>query len=123
MTHYYLYISCGTSLNDDARFYKVAIGTSAKETRFHAFLESYAIEHGHFFVLWDSDAIGFLNRCLESVNKTLSQVTTCTGKDLCNYFKGVTGYPYSLTANLQRHDLLKRIDPAYYAICQLRRRK
>ena len=123
MTHYYLYISCGTSLDENSRFYKVAIGSSIQQTRFRAFLESYAIEHGHFFVLWDNDAIDFLNRCLQSVNMSLSQVTFCTGKELCNYFKGIAGSPYSLTSNMQRHDLLRRIDAAYYATCMLRRRK
>lgn len=123
MTHYYLYISCGTSLDETSRFYKVGIGESSRQSRVYDFLESYALEHGHYFVLWDNDAIGFLLQCLDSVNGTISQVTTISGDELRKAFLTQSPVPYSLNANRQRHDLLKRIDPAYYAVCMLRRRK
>ena len=123
MTHFYLYISCGTSLDENSRFYKVGIGESSRQSRVYDFLESYALEHGHYFVLWDNNAIDFLKRCLDSVNGTLSQVTTMSGDELRKAFLTQSPVPYSLKANQQRHDLLKRIDPAYYAVCMLRRRK
>lgn len=122
MTHIYLYIECGKSLDYDSRFYYVTIGESQRETRIYTYLESYALEHGHYFVLRDAAALEFLVRCLDSINGTLSQVCQCTGKELVEHFKESAPVPYSLIANRQRHDLLKRIDPAYYAICQLRKK-
>lgn len=123
MTHYYLYIHCGASLSEDSRFYKVAIGQSSRETKFFTYLESYALEHGHYFVLWDADAIEFLKKCLDSINGTLSQVIIVNGADFVKSLKENAPVPYSLNANLQRHDLLRRIDAAYYATCMLRRKK
>lgn len=122
MTHIYLYIECGASLDEDSRFYFVTIGESHVETRIYAYLESYALEHGHYFVLRDEAALEFLTRCLISINGSLSQVRQCSGRELRNYFMESAPVPYSLVANQQRHDLLKRIDPAYYAICQLRKK-
>lgn len=122
MTHIYLYIECGASLDEDSRFYFVTIGESQVETRIYAYLESYALEHGHYFVLRDETALEFLTRCLISINGNLSLVRQCSGRELRNYFMESAPVPYSLVANQQRHDLLKRIDPAYYAICQLRKK-
>lgn len=122
MTHYYLYIECGTSLDNDSRFYYVTIGESQRETRIYAYLESFALEHGHYFVLRDAAASEFLKRCLDSINGSLSQVRQCSGKDLMEYFKGSAPVPYSLNANRNRHKLLKKIDPTYYAMCQLRKK-
>lgn len=122
MTHIYLYIECGKSLDDDSRFYYVTIGESQREARIYTYLESYALEHGHYFVLRDAAAIEFLQRCLDSINGTLSQVCLCSGKDLMEHFKESAPEPYSLNANRNRHELLKKIDPAYYAICQLRKK-
>ncbi len=122
MTHIYLYIECGASLDEDARFYFVTIGESPSETRIYTYLESYALEHGHYFVLRDATALEFLTRCLISINGSLSQVRQCSGRELRNYFMESAPVPYSLTANQQRHELLKKIDPAYYAMCQLRKK-
>ena len=122
MTHIYLYIECGASLDEDSRFYFVTIGESEQETHICAYLESYALEHGHYFVLRDTYAIDFLTRCLISINGSLSQVRQCSGRELMDYFKESAPVPYSLTANQQRHELLKKIDPVYYAICQLRKK-
>lgn len=122
MTHIYLYIECGKSLDEDSRFYFVTIGESQRESHIYAYLESYALEHGHYFVLRDETALEFLTRCLISINGSLSQVRQCSGHELMNHFKKSEPEPYSLVANQQRHDLLKRIDPAYYAMCQLRKK-
>lgn len=122
MTHIYLYIECGASLDEDANFYFVTIGESPRETSIYAYLESYALEHGHYFVLRDATALEFLTRCLISINGSLSQVRQCSGRELMDYFKESAPVPYSLVANQQRHELLKKIDPAYYAMCQLRKK-
>lgn len=122
MTHIYLYIECGKSLDNDSRFYFVTIGESERETHVYAYLESYALEHGHYFVLRDNDALEFLTRCLISINGNLSQVRQCSGRKLMTHFKMSEPAPYSLVANQQRHELLKKIDPAYYAMCQLRKK-
>ena len=122
MTHIYLYIECGKSLDDDTRFYYVTIGESQRETSIYTYLESYALEHGHYFVLRDADAISFLKRSLDSIKGTVSQVRQCSGKGLKEHFLDSAPVPYSLIANRRRHELLKKIDPAYYAICQLRKK-
>lgn len=122
MTHIYLYIECGASLDEHAQFYFVTIGESQVETRIYAYLESYALEHGHYFVLRDATALEFLTRCLISINGSLSQVRQCSGNELRSHFMKSAPVPYSLHANQQRHELLKKIDPAYYAMCQLRKK-
>lgn len=50
MTHYYLYIAAGLSIDSNTRFYKVGIGESEAQTKKRAWLEAYAYEHGRFFV-------------------------------------------------------------------------
>lgn len=123
MTRYHLYIMCGSAIDADTRFYKVGIGESERQSRLRVFLESYAIEHGHFFSLMDNDAFEFMVKCLDSVNGTLSQVTTIDGESFVRQLREGAPVPYSLNANMQRHDLLKRIDSAYYSMCQLRKRR
>lgn len=123
MTHYYLYIMCDATLDDNSRFYKVSIGESEREQKHYLFLESYAMEHGHFFALWDWNAIEFLKKCLDSINGTLSQVIYIKGTEFVKQLKAGHPRPFSLDGNLQRHELMKRIDAAYYSMCMIRRHR
>lgn len=119
MTHYYLYIEAGLSIDSNSRFYKVGIGESEVQCKKRAWLESYAYEHGHFFVRWSLDAVEFLARCLESVNKDLFDVLTVKADDICAFFNGTGDEPAFYQSALNRHRLLKQIDPSYYTSCML----
>ena len=105
MTHYYLYIAAGLQIDTDTRFYKVGIGESETQCKKRAWLESYAFEHGHFFVRWSLDATGFLARCLESVHKDLFDVLTLKADDLCQILATGCEVPAFYQAALKRHHL------------------
>lgn len=123
MTRYYLYIKAGVQLDANSQFFKVAIGESQKDVRVYAWVESYAYEHGHFFVSWSLPAVDFLSRCLESVNKQILDVVPIKGKDLVSFLQDGTEEPAFLQATLSRHNLLMQIDPEYYTNYQLRNRR
>lgn len=122
MTHYYLYIEAGLSIDSSTHFYKVGIGDSVTQCKKRAWLESYAYEHGHFFVRWSLDAVEFLARCLVSVNKDLFDVLTVKADDLCAFFNGTGEEPAFYQAALNRHHLLMQVDPNYYT-CQMLKTK
>lgn len=119
MVHYYIYIECGPTLTESARFYKVGIGQSAVGRTQMAFLESYALEHGHFFDIVSLDAWSFVEKCLGTIGKSLADVLPCTAEHLIKHFKVGEELPETFYANLQRHKLMMAIDPAYYTQCQL----
>lgn len=122
MTHYYLYIAAGLTIDSNTRFYKVGIGESEAQNKKRAWLESYAYEHGHFFVRWSLDAVEFLARCLESVHKDLFDVLTMKADDMVGVLNGTRGEPAFYQAALNRHHLLMQIDPNYYT-CQMLKAK
>lgn len=122
MTHYYLYIAAGLQIDANTRFYKVGIGESEAQCKKRAWLESYAYEHGHFFVRWSLDAVEFLARCLESVNKDLFDVLTMKADDMVGVLSGAHEEPAFYQAALNRHHLLMQIDPNYYT-CQMLKAK
>lgn len=123
MTRYYLYIKAGVQLDADSQFFKVAIGESKKDVRVYAWLESYAYEHGHFFVRWSLSAVGFLTRCLESVNKQILDVVPMKGNALVAFLREGDEVPAFYEAALSRHRLLMQIDPDYYSNYQLQCRQ
>lgn len=122
MVHYYIYIECGPTLTETARFYKVGVGQGVLGRKQMAFLESYALEHGHFFVIGSLDAWSFVEKCLKSIGKSLADVLPCTAGHLIRHFKVNEELPETYFANLQRHKLMMAIDPAYYTQVQLLKR-
>ena len=118
MTHYYLYIAAGLTIDSNTRFYKVGIGESEAQNKRRAWLESYAYEHGHFFIRWSLEAVEFLARCLESVNKSLFDVLTLKADEMVGVLNGTHEEPTFYQAALNRHHLLMKIDPNYYT-CQM----
>lgn len=119
MTRYYLYIECGVQLDADTIFYKVGIGESEKQRKIYAWLESYAIEHGHYFVLWTGDAADFYLKCSESIGPDAKPLAGILGAALMMAFKNGCHDPATFQHNWQRHETLMKIDPAYYASYQL----
>lgn len=119
MTRYYLYIKTGVVLNQYSQFYKVAIGESAQEVRTLAWLESYAFEHGHFFVLWSVNAADFYLKCIQSVGMSRSSLVRIKGSMLKRSLQTGDEEPAAYNAALSRHRMMKLIDPGYYASCQI----
>lgn len=115
MTHYYLYIEAGLQIDENTRFYRVAIGESQQMLKRKAWLESYAMEHGHFFVRWSLDALNFYNDCRRSLEGHARSLEPRTAHALIHQFKTGEEDPASYFANLNRHKMMMQIDPMYYS--------
>ena len=123
MTHYYYYIKAGLELDSNTCFYQVAIGEGAEGRRLNAWLEAYAVEHGHFFVLQTVDADNFIWKALQSVDKGLIDIIPIRAKDLQKSLKNGCDDPACWQAVNHRHQLLMQINPHYYTYHELRRKK
>ena len=118
MTHYYLYIQAEQELDTRTAFYKVGIGESASQIRKRAWLQAYANEHGHFFVIWSPYAVDFMIKCQKSIGTNAKNVIAIMANDLIKYLRNGAEVPSSYQAELNRHQLLMKIDPGYYT-CQM----
>lgn len=121
MTRYYLYIRCGILLDADTRFYKVSCGNGIVGTRQRTWIDAYAAEHGHFFVLWSLDAVNFMLACADSIEGDVKPIIHCSAGDMIDYLKGDDDDPALWQAYQHRHRLLMAIDPNYYAHYQISR--
>ena len=115
MTHYYLYIEAGHQIDENTRFYRVAIGESTPMLKRKAWLESYALEHGHLFVLWDIDAVKFYDDCKLSLEGRARSLEPRSAHALIQQFKTGEDDPASYFANLNRHKMMMQIDTRYYS--------
>ena len=122
MTHYYLYIQAGQTLDADTTFFKVGVGQSATQSRKFAWLQAYANEHGHFFVIWSSEADEFLIKCQKSIGPKAKNVVAIMANDLVRILRDGAQVPSSYQAELNRHHLMMQIDPAYYCYNTIRKR-
>lgn len=122
MTHYYLYIRAGKTLCSDTRFYKVGIGESESQQRNYAWLESYAFEHGHFFVIWSPEAVDFLLKCLQSIDRDSSNIIALKAVELVRILRDGHAEPSTFQTNVNRHRLMMKIDPNYYTFQMLKAR-
>lgn len=122
MTHYYLYIAAGHTIDSNTRFYKVGIGESEAQNKKRAWLEAYAFEHGHFFVRWSLDAVEFCVKCQQSIGIKHPDVLSVLANDLCKILATGCEEPAFYQSALNRHHLLMQIDPNYYT-CQMLRSK
>lgn len=122
MTHYYLYIKAGQSLDSNTDFFKVGIGQSAAQSRKLAWLQAYANEHGHFFVIWSPEAVEFMIKCQKSIGPNAKNVLAIMANDLVRILRDGGEIPSSYQAELNRHHLMMQIDPSYYTCNMLKRR-
>lgn len=122
MTHYFLYIQAGLELDSQTRFYKVAVGEGQIGRKQYAWLEAYAIEHGHFFVRWSSDAVQFVMDCRESIGHDVAPIVSIPGRDLIKSLKNGCEDPAFWQALLHNHQLMMKIDPNYYTYHELSKR-
>lgn len=123
MTHYYLYIRAGQTLDSDTRFYKVGIGESEAQRRKFAWLESYAFEHGHFFVIWSPDAVDFMLKCQQSIGRDSSNIIALKAVELVRILRDGHAEPSTFQTNVNRHRLMMKIDPAYYCYYTIRKKQ
>lgn len=122
MTHYYLYIKAGVRLDLDTRFYKVAVGEGLQGRKQNAWLEAFAVEHGHLYVRWSTDAVQFAIDCQNSIGADAAPMVSLPGNDLIKSLKNGCEDPACWQAIQHRHELMMRIDPNYYMYYQLGRR-
>lgn len=123
MTHYYLYIAAGLTIDSNSRFYKVGIGESEAQNKKRAWLEAYAYEHGHFFVRWSLDAVEFCVKCQQSIGRQYPEVLSVMANDLYKILAEGCEEPSFYQAALNRHHLLMQIDPNYYTCHMLKSKK
>lgn len=123
MTHYYLYIAAGLTIDSNTRFYKVGVGESEAQIKKRAWLEAYAFEHGHFFVRWSLDAVEFCVKCQQSIGILHPMAQSIMANDLCKLLNGTGEEPAFYQAALNRHRLLMQIDPYYYAYHTIKSKK
>lgn len=118
MTHYYLYIQAGQTLDTCTAFFKVGVGESERHLWKLAWLKAYAHDHGHYFVIWTPDAVDFMVKCQKSIGPNAKNVIAIMANDLIRILRDGAGVPSSYPAELNRHQLLMKIDPRYYT-CQI----
>ena len=123
MTHYYLYIQAGQELNTYTAFYKVGVGQSVAQTKKLAWLQAYAHEHGHFFVIWSPDAVDFMIKCQKSIGPNAKNVIAIMANDLIRFLRDGAEVPSSYQAELNRHRLMMQVDSNYYTCQMLKRRE
>lgn len=123
MTHYYLFIKAGTRIDTGTQFFKVGLGESEDQTRKRAWLESYAFEHGCFFVRWSLDAIEFVIKCQQSIGAGHQEIIGIKGVDLIRYLKTGCEDPSFYQSAINRHKLLMQIDSNYYCYNQIKNKQ
>ena len=123
MTHYYLYIQAGQTLDTDTAFFKVGVGESEAQIKKRAWLQAYAHEHGHFFVIWSPDAVDFMVKCQKSIGPNAKNVIAIMANDLIRILRDGGEIPSSYQAELNRHNVMMQIDPAYYCYNTIRKRQ
>lgn len=87
MKHYYFYIEAGREIDESARFYKVAVGSSKQAQRDFLFLTSFSVEHGHYFALVSTESVEFLDKVRASQGLREIDFTYCDARDLVRTFK------------------------------------
>ena len=87
MTRYYLYINCGTILDESARFYQVSCGTSRQGRRDLQFLQAHATQHGHYFAVRTAENEEFFRKCLRSAKSSERDFVPITARQLIRSLK------------------------------------
>ena len=123
MTHYFIYIKAGVLLDANTAFYKVGIGESKQGMRMHAWLESYAAEHGHLFCRWSRESADFYSKCIDSIGHNAQLLQTITAPVLKSVLQTGCEDPSCYEAIMNRHKMMMAIDPHYYTYYQLSKRK
>lgn len=114
MTHYYLYIKAGSTIDHNTEFIRVAVGESQREQRLHAWIAAYAFEHGHFFARMDAETTEFYTRCRLSLDGNDRPLVAKSAQELKGYLQTGGEDPAFYQAEISRQKLLIQIDPEFY---------
>ena len=123
MTHYYLYIEAGATVDTTSRFYKVAVGTSKQAQKDYLFLVAHAVDNGHFFEIWSTQVDAFLEKCWSLSQLDRSSVVPTTARDLVRAFKTNTRPTLSSQTLINRHRMMNALNIAYRIQSNLNREK
>lgn len=122
MTHYYYYIESGAVLDENARLFKVGIGTSRQSQRDFLALTAFAVNHGHYFELVSDKTDEFLRRVTLSLGWNFSAITHLSSRELCRYLKGAGLPALSNSQLLSADSQLRFLNTSYRIISNLRAR-
>lgn len=82
MTHKYYYVSAGKVCDANTCIYSVMIGESLQGRRDHEFLQSYAIQHGHYFAPVSNESDIFIDNLVDSLAEFDIKRRHLAGRDL-----------------------------------------
>ena len=105
MTHYHLYIECGSIVDANSHFYRVAIGQSGPEQRVFRKLKEYAAQHGHFFEIASSEHEEFFYHVINTLDNLAPRVQYVRGRDLLRSFRTPQALPLSPQSCHNGHQL------------------
>ena len=105
MTHYHLYIECGSIVDANSHFYRVAIGQSGPEQRVFRKLKEYAAQHGHFFEIASSEHEEFFYHVINTLDNMAPKVQYVRGRDLLRSFRTPQALPLSPQSCHNGHQL------------------
>ena len=121
MTHKFYYVSAGQLCDECTRIYIVTLGQSVQGKRDHDFLQSYAIQHGHYFEKMSADSDVFILNLRESLAEFDISTQLIAGRDLVKLLRQGLAPTLSQaqlqTANYQ----LKMLDTSYRILSNLNR--
>lgn len=122
MTHFYYYIESGAILDENARLFKVGIGTSRQSQRDFLALTAFAVNHGHYFELVSDKTDEFLRRVTLSLGRSFSDIIHLSSRELCRYLKGAGLPALSNSQLLSADSQLRFLNSSYRIISNLRAR-
>ena len=105
MTHYHLYIECGSIVDANSHFYRVAIGQSKPEQAVFRKLQAYAAQHGHFFEIATREHEEFFLQVINSLDIMAPPVQYVRGRDLLRSFRTSQALPLSPQSCHNGHQL------------------
>lgn len=121
MTCKYYYVSAGAVCDDATRIYVVTLGISAQGKRDHAFLQSYAIQHGHYFEKMSVDSDTFILNLRESLAEFDISTQLIAGRDLVKLLRQGLTVPLNESHLKANNYQLKMLDTSYRIISNLNR--
>ena len=121
MTHRYYYVVAGQLCDGTTMAYKVAIGTSVQGKRDFEFLQSYALQHNHYFAQLSIESVTFMDNLLNSLAEFDIQLQHITGRELVKIFKSCCADPLNPSALSSANYQLKMLDTSYRVISNLNR--
>lgn len=72
MKHYYYYIEAASVIDETAKFYRIAIGTSAQDNRDYLYLIARAQQNNHYFEIVTMQSRDFIQKCVASLRDSCS---------------------------------------------------